>query len=237
MTVRDIDVAGKRVFLRVDYNVQFDLEGTMLDDYRLRESLPTIEYLVQQGARIILCAHRGRPGGQVIEELRNAPVAAHLATLLGCEVQSSTECIGPAVEAMVEALAPGGILLLENVRFYPGEEANDPRFARELASLADVFVSDAFGTAHRAHASVVGVGYYLPGVAGMLMERELAYLGKVASDGVRPLAVILGGSKVADKIGILKNLVDRTSLICVGGGIANTFLRAQGVDVGASLVE
>ncbi|MEX1022879.1 MAG: phosphoglycerate kinase [Dehalococcoidia bacterium] len=237
MTVRDIDVAGKRVFLRVDYNVQFDLEGTMLDDYRLRESLPTIEYLVQQGARIILCAHRGRPGGQVIEELRNAPVAAHLATLLGCEVQSSTECIGPAVEAMVEALAPGGILLLENVRFYPGEEANDPRFARELASLADVFVSDAFGTAHRAHASVVGVGYYLPGVAGMLMERELAYLGKVASDGVRPLAVILGGSKVADKIGILKNLVDRTSLICVGGGIANTFLRAQGIDVGASLVE
>lgn len=236
-TVRDIDVSGKRVFLRVDYNVQFDENGQILDDFRLRESLPTIRYLVERGARIVICAHRGRPGGKVVEELRNAPVAAHLASLMEREVQSVTECIGPAAEAAVGRMEPGDLLLLENVRFYPQEEANDPQFARQLASLADVFVSDAFGTAHRAHASVVGVGYYLPAVAGLLMERELQYVGMVATNGEPPMAVILGGAKVADKLGILKNLVDRTSLICVGGGIANTFLRAQGIDVGASLVE
>lgn len=237
MTVRDIDVSGKRVFLRVDYNVQFDDDGQILDDFRLRESLPTIRYLVERGARVIICAHRGRPGGQVVEELRNAPVAAHLSSLLECEVRSLKECVGPSVEAAVAEMQPGDLLLLENVRFYPQEEANDPQFARQLASLADVFVSDAFGTAHRAHASVVGVGYYLPAVAGLLMERELTYVGRVATDGEPPMAVILGGAKVADKIGILKNMVDRTSLICVGGGMANTFLRAQGIDVGASLVE
>ncbi len=236
-TVRDVDVSGKRVFLRVDYNVQFDEDGRILDDFRLRESLPTIRYLVERGARVVICAHRGRPGGKVVEELRNAPVAAHLSSLIEREVASATECVGPEVEAAVAAMQPGDLLLLENVRFYPQEEANDPQFARLLAALGDVFVSDAFGTAHRAHASVVGVGYYLPAVAGLLMERELKYVGRVATDGEPPMAVILGGSKVADKIGILKNLVDRTSLICVGGGIANTFLRAQGIDVGASLVE
>lgn len=235
-TVRDIDVAGKRVFLRVDYNVQFD-DGQILDDYRLRESIPTLEYLVQQGAKVIICAHRGRPGGKFNEELSNAPVAKHLATLIECEVGFVGDCVGPGVEAAVEALEPGNLLLLENVRFYAGEEANDPQFARQLASLADVFVSDAFGTAHRAHASVVGVGYYLPAVAGLLMERELDYVGRVATDGEQPIAVVLGGAKVADKLAILKNLVDRASLVCVGGGIANTFLRAQGVDVGASLYE
>lgn len=235
-TVRDIDVAGKRVFLRVDYNVQFD-DGQILDDYRLRESIPTIEYLVQQGAKVIICAHRGRPGGKFNEELSNAPVAKHLATLIECEVGFVGDCVGPEAEAAVEALEPGNLLLLENVRFHAGEEANDPQFARQLAALAEVFVSDAFGTAHRAHASVVGVGYYLPAVAGLLMERELDYLGRVATDGEQPIAVILGGAKVADKLAILKNLVDRASLVCVGGGIANTFLRAQGVDVGASLYE
>jgi len=236
MSVRDIDVTGKRVFLRVDYNVQFD-DDQILDDYRLRESIPTIQYLLERGAKIIICAHRGRPGGKVVEELRNEPVARHLATLLEHEVKSITDCIGPEVEAAAAALQSGEILLLENVRFYPQEEANDPQFARQLAALAEVFVSDAFGTAHRAHASVVGVGYYLPAVAGLLMERELDYVGRVATDGEKPLAVILGGAKVADKLAILKNLVDRASLICVGGGIANTFLRAQGIDVGASLYE
>jgi phosphoglycerate kinase len=236
-TVRDIDLQGKRVFLRVDYNVQFDDDHHILDDYRLRESLPTLQYLIEQDARIIICAHRGRPGGKVVEELRNAPVAEHLATLIGRPVRSVTACVGPEVEAAVAEMKGGDLLLLENVRFYPQEEVNDPQFAKQLAALADVFVSDAFGTAHRAHASVVGVGYYLPAVAGLLMERELAYLGRVSTDGERPIAVILGGAKVADKIGILKNLVDRTSLIIVGGGIANTFLRAQGIDVAASLVE
>jgi phosphoglycerate kinase len=236
-TVRDIDLDGKKVFLRVDFNVQFDDEHHILDDYRLRESLPTLQYLIDHDARVIICAHRGRPGGQVVDELRNAPVAEHLATLIGRPVRSVSDCIGPEVEAAVAEMQAGDLLLLENVRFYPQEEANDPQFAKRLAALADVFVSDAFGTAHRAHASVVGVGYYLPAVAGLLMERELAYIGKIATDGESPMAVILGGSKVADKIGILKNLVDRTSLIVVGGGIANTFLRAQGIDVGASLVE
>ena len=236
MTIRDIDVNGKRVFLRVDYNVQFD-NGNILDDYRLSESIPTINYLRERGAKVILCSHRGRPGGKVAEELRNEPVARHLSTLLGCEVKSVSDCIGPEVKAAAMALQPGDVMLLENVRFYAQEEANDPRFAEELASLAEVFVSDAFGTAHRAHASVVGVGYYLPAVAGLLMEREIEYLGRVATDGEQPIAVILGGAKVADKLAILKNFVDRASLICVGGGIANTFLRAQGVDVGASLFE
>lgn len=236
-TVRDIDVEGKRVFLRVDYNVQFDDAGTMLDDYRLRESLATIHYLLERNATVIICAHRGRPGGKVVEELRNAPVAAHLSMLLGRPVASVTDCVGPVAEAAVAALSPGDVLLLENVRFYAQEETNDPQFAKQLASLAEVFVSDAFGTAHRAHASVVGVGYYLPAVAGLLMERELNYIGRVATNGDKPLAVILGGAKVADKIGILENLVDRTALICVGGGIANTFLKAQGIDIGASLVE
>lgn len=235
-TVRDIDVAGKRVFLRVDYNVQFDGDA-ILDDHRLKESLPTLRYLIEQGAKVIACSHRGRPGGKFVDELRNAPVARHLSTLLGQEVRSVDDCIGPKVEAAVAAMQPGDVLLLENVRFYPQEEANDPAFARQLAGLADAFVSDAFGTAHRAHASVVGVGYYLPAVAGLLMERELNYIGRVATDGERPLAIVLGGAKVADKIAILKHLVDRADVICVGGGIANTFLKAQGLDVGASLVE
>ncbi len=235
-TVRDIDLAGKRVFLRVDYNVQF-AGDTILDDHRLKESLPTLQYLIEQGAKVIACSHRGRPGGKFVEELHNAPVAAHLSTLLGCEVRSVTDCVGPEVQAAVDAMQPGDVLLLENVRFYAEEEANDPEFARQLASLADVFVSDAFGTAHRAHASVVGVGHYLPAVAGLLMERELNYVGRIATDGDRPLGIILGGAKVADKIAILRHLVDRASVICVGGGIANTFLKAQGLDVGASLVE
>jgi phosphoglycerate kinase len=235
-TIRDIDLQGKRVFLRVDYNVQF-INGRILDDHRLRESIPTIWALQGAGARIVICSHRGRPNGEVVEELRNAPVAEHLSSLLEQEVQSVQVCIGPEAKAAVDALEPGQILLLENVRFHPEEEANDPEFARALAELADVYVSDAFGTAHRAHASVVGVPSFLPGVAGLLMEREVDYLSRIIDEPERPLGLILGGAKVSEKLAILDFLCDRADVICVGGGIANTFLMAQGIDVGSSLAE
>ncbi len=235
-TIRDIDLHGKRVFLRVDYNVQF-VNGRILDDHRLRESIPTIWALQGAGARTVICSHRGRPGGEVVEELRNAPVAAHLSSLMEQEIRSVTECIGPEAKAAVDALEPGEIVLLENVRFHPEEEANDPEFARALAELADVYVSDAFGTAHRAHASVVGVPQHLPGVAGLLMEREVDYLSRVIDDPQRPLGLVLGGAKVTEKLAILDHLCDQADVICVGGGIANTFLMAQGIDVGASLAE
>lgn len=235
-TIRDIDVSGKRVFLRVDYNVQFD-NGTILDDHRLRESLSTIRALQEAGACIVICSHRGRPKGTVVEELRNEPVAQHLSTLLGEPVAYVPDCIGPEARAAAEALQPGEILLLENVRFYPQEEANDPEFARELAALGDIFVCDAFGTAHRAHASVVGVAQYLPAVAGLLMEHELNYLERVTTRPERPFAIILGGAKVTDKLKILEHLCENADLVVIGGGIANTFLKAQGIDVGASLVE
>src|SRR5690606_30202428 len=179
-TIRDIDVQGKRVFLRVDYNVQFvngnGQPGTLLDDHRLRESVATIWALQGAGAKVIICSHRGRPNGQVVEELRNAPVAEHLSTLVNCPVRSIPECVGPVAEQAVAEMQPGDLLLLENVRFHAEEEANDPEFAKQLASLADVYVSDAFGTAHRAHASVVGVAQIIPGVAGLLLEREIKYL-------------------------------------------------------------
>ncbi|MEX2445783.1 MAG: phosphoglycerate kinase [Dehalococcoidia bacterium] len=235
-TIRDVDVRGKRVFLRVDYNVQFD-DGEMLDDFRLRESIPTIRFLQEQGAKVIACSHRGRPGGKVVDELRNARVAEHLGTLLGEQVLAIPDCIGPDVEAAIEAMQPGQVILLENVRFHAEEEANDDDFASTLAALADVFVCDAFGTAHRAHASVVGVAKHLPAVAGLLMERELEYLERITVEPERPFAIVLGGAKVADKLAILHNLCDRADLICIGGGIANTFLKAQGIDVAASLVE
>ena len=235
-TIRDIDLHDKRVFLRVDYNVQF-VNEQILDDHRLRESIATIWALQGAGAKIVICSHRGRPGGEIVDELRNAPVAAHLSTLLDHEVKYVPECVGPVAKAAVEALEPGGIVLLENVRFHAEEEANDPDFARELGDLADIYVSDAFGTAHRAHASVVGVPAFLPAVAGLLMEREVDYLSRVTDDPERPFGLILGGAKVTEKLAILEFLCERADVICVGGGIANTFLMAQGIDVGASLVE
>ena len=235
-TVRDIDVAGKRVFLRVDYNVQFEGDQ-ILDDHRLRESLPTIALLREAGARIIISSHRGRPGGEVVDELRNAPVAAYLGRLLETEVRSIEECIGPAANAAIDALEPGELLLLENVRFHAGEETNDPAFATALASSADIYVSDAFGTAHRPHASIIGVPAILPGVAGLLLEREVDFLTRATETQERPLVLILGGAKVADKIEILEHLCDIADIICVGGAISNTFLKAQGIDTGASLVE
>ena len=235
-TIRDIDLHGRRVFLRVDYNVQF-LDGQILDDHRLRESIPTICSLQDSGARIVICSHRGRPNGKVVEELSNVPVAQHLSKLLGQNVATVSSCIGPEAQAAAEALRPGEVLVLENVRFYPEEEDNDPEFAEALAALADVYVSDAFGTAHRAHSSVVGVPKHLPAVAGLLMEREVNYLGSVVDNPRRPLGLVLGGAKVAEKLSILEFLCDSADVICVGGGIANTFLIAQGIDVGASLAE
>ena len=236
-TIADIDLYGKTVLLRVDYNVQFDDSGEILDDHRLKESIPTIRALQDKEARIVICSHRGRPNGEFVDELRNQPVATHLSKLLGQEVNALDEAIGPEVKKAVTKLAGGEIVLLENVRFYEGEEANDPGFPRELASLADVFVSDAFGTAHRAHASVVGVGFYLPAISGLLMQKELDYLSRVTESIERPFGTVLGGGKVAEKLRILGHLADQADVICVGGGIANTFLQGQGIDVGDSLVE
>ena len=232
-SIRDIDLAGRRVFLRVDYNVQIE-DGKVVDDLRLRESLPTIAYLRKAGASIILCSHRGRPRGQVVENLRNVPVATHLSGLIETPVRSVGDCIGPEAEAAAAALAPGELLMLENVRFHPGEETNDPEFGRQLARLADVYVSDAFGAAHRAHASIVGVPQHLPAVAGLLLERELNALGGL-TEPERPFAIVLGGAKVADKIAILNHLARMADVICVGGAVANTFLAEQGIDVADSL--
>ncbi|MYE32107.1 MAG: phosphoglycerate kinase [Chloroflexi bacterium] len=232
-SIRDIDLAGRRVFLRVDYNVQVD-DGRVIDDMRLRESLPTIAYLREAGASVILCSPRGRPRGQVVENLRNVPVATHLSRLIETPVRSVGDCVGPEAEAAASGLEPGQLLMLENVRFHAGEEENDPAFAQQLARLADVYVSDAFGTAHRAHASIVGVPKYLPAVAGLLLEREIAALGGL-TEPERPFGIVLGGAKVSDKIAILRHLAAKADVVCVGGGVANTFLAEQGFDVADSL--
>lgn len=236
-TIRDLDLRGRRVLLRTDYNVQVDEDGVIVDDLRLRESLPTLRMLRDGGARVIVCSHRGRPRGEVVEDLRNEPVAHRLGELLGCEVRSIQTCVGPEAEAAAAALAPGEVLMLENIRFEPGEEGNDPAFARQLAALADVYVNDAFGTAHRAHASIVGVAALLPAVGGLLLEREVDYLEQVTEQPDRPLGLLLGGAKVADKIGIVEHLLDHADVICVGGAIASTFLVARGFDVADSLID
>jgi len=237
-TVRDIDVKGKRVLMRVDFNVPLDkADRHVQDDTRIRAALPTIDCLRQQGARLILCSHLGRPDGKVVDALRMAPVARHLGDLLGLPVKTTGCCTGPEVEAAAQALAPGEVLLLENLRFHPEEEGNDPAFAKALASLADVYVNDAFGTAHRAHASTAGVAAYLPAVAGFLMEKELAFLGKALADPERPFAAIIGGAKISTKIAVLESLLDKVDRLIIGGGMACTFLKAEGFDVGASLVE
>lgn len=237
-TVRDIDVTGKRVLVRVDFNVPLDkATRTVLDDTRIRAALPTIRYLRERGARVILCSHLGRPDGQVREDLRLAPVAARLSELLGAPVRTASDCVGPEVEAAAAALGPGDVLLLENLRFHPEEEANDPAFAKRLASLAEVFVNDAFGTAHRAHASTAGVAAYLPAVAGFLMEKEIDYLDRVVTRPERPVAAIIGGAKISSKIGVLEHLLSKVDVILIGGGMASTFLKAGGLEVGDSLVE
>ena len=236
-TVRDINVAKKRVLVRVDFNVPQDKAGQITDDTRVRAALPTIQYLREQGAKVILCSHLGRPKGKVAEEFRLAPVARRLSELLDAPVATVKDCIGPDAVKAAKALKPGQVLLLENLRFYAQEEANDAEFAKQLASVADVYVNDAFGTAHRAHASTEGVTHFLPSVAGFLMERELNFLGQATADPTRPYVAILGGAKVSDKIAVIENLLPKVDQLIVGGGMANTFLKAQGLEIGASLVE
>ncbi|MDR7473162.1 MAG: phosphoglycerate kinase [Armatimonadota bacterium] len=235
-TIRDVDVAGRRVLVRVDFNVPLD-DGRVADDRRIREALPTIQELRRRGARVILASHLGRPEGKVAESLRMDPVARRLSELLDAPVRKLADCVGPEVERAVAEMRDGDVILLENLRFHPGEEANDPEFARALASLADLYVNDAFGTAHRAHASTVGVARYLPAVAGLLMERELEYLSRALEDPRRPFVAILGGKKVSDKIGVIRNLLGRADTLLIGGAMAYTFLRARGYGVGASLCE
>lgn len=236
-TVRDVDVAGRRVLVRVDFNVPLDPRGRVADDRRIRESLPTLRDLLERGAAVVVMSHLGRPGGRVVEALRMAPVGERLAQLLGRPVHVLRDCVGPEVEAVVARLQPGEVALLENLRFHPGEEANDPEFARALARLGDLYVNDAFGTAHRAHASTVGVAAHLPAVAGLLMEKEIRYLSRLLEGPDHPFVAILGGKKVSDKIGVLRNLLTRVDAVLVGGGMAYTFLRAQGYGVGRSVVE
>lgn len=236
MTVRDVDWRGKRALVRVDFNVPLN-DGVITDDTRIRAALPTLRYLLEQGASLVLMSHLGRPKGKVRPELSLAPVARHLAEQLGRPVQLAPGATGDEVESMARGLQPGDVLLLENVRFDPREEANDETMAQELARLGDVFVTDAFGAAHRAHASTVGVARFLPTVAGLLVERELDVLGRLLADPERPFVAVLGGSKVSDKIPIARHLSGRADVMLFGGGMAFTFLHARGVDVGRSLLD
>jgi len=235
-TVRDIDVTGKRVLVRVDFNVPIK-DGKVADDTRIVAALPTIRYLIEHGAKVILMSHLGRPKGKVVPEMSLRPVAERLSELLGREVKFVPDCIGPEAEAAVAAMKPGDVILLENTRFHPEEKKNDPEFAKKLASLGDLFVNDAFGSAHRAHASTEGVAHYLPAVAGFLMEKELNVLGRLLEAPEHPFIAILGGAKISDKIGVIRNLLTRVDGLLIGGGMANTFLKAEGYEVGESLVE
>jgi phosphoglycerate kinase len=235
-TVKDIAVKGKRVLIRVDFNVPL-ADGEVADDTRIRAALPTIQYLLERGAAIILMSHLGRPKGQVREELRMDSVARRLSELLGRHVAKVGDCIGPEAERAAASLKPGHVLLLENLRFHPEEEKNDRAFAQELASLADVYVNDAFGTAHRAHASTSGVAQYLPAVAGLLLETELEFLGNALTGPKRPFVAILGGAKISDKIGVVRSLLRKADVLLIGGAMANTFLKAKGYEVGQSLTE
>lgn len=235
-TIRDIDAKGKKVLVRVDFNVPTK-DGVVGDDTRIQAALPTIKYLLDQGAAVILCSHLGRPKGEVNEKYSMKPVAEHLSKVLGMKVAFATDCIGPAAETAAKELKAGEVLLLENTRFHAGEEKNDLDMAKQMASLADLFVNDAFGTAHRAHASTEGVTHFLPGVAGFLLEKEIKYLGQVVSEPKKPFVAIMGGAKISDKIGVIKNLLLKADSILIGGGMANTFFKAQGYPVADSLVE
>ena len=238
-TVRDIDVAGKKVLLRCDFNVPMakDGSGVITDDKRIRAALPTIQYLLEQNAAVVACSHMGKPKGEVKPELSLKPVAARLSELLGKPVIMAEDVVGPDARAKAAALKPGEILLLENTRFEPGETKNDPALAKAMASLADVYVSDAFGAVHRAHASTAGVADYLPAVSGFLIQKELEVIGGALADPKRPLVAILGGSKVSSKIGVINNLLEIADTIIIGGGMAYTFIKAQGGEIGTSLLE
>ena len=235
-TVRDVDVGGRRVFVRADLNVPLD-DGRITDDTRIRASLPTLVHLLERGAIVILASHLGRPNGKVNDALRLKPVADRLSQLLGRPVRMTGDALGPGVQVAVEKLRPGDLLLLENLRFHAEEEANDPEFAKALASLADVYVNDAFGAAHRAHASTEGITHHLPAVAGLLMEREVEALSRLLKKPPRPFHAVIGGAKVSGKLEVLEALLSRCQAVLVGGGMANTFLAARGLELGKSLVE
>ncbi|UOY91054.1 phosphoglycerate kinase [Ectobacillus sp. JY-23] len=235
-SIRDVDVKGKRVFCRVDFNVPMK-DGQITDETRIRAALPTIQYLMEKGAKVILASHFGRPKGQVVEEMRLTPVAKRLGELLGKNVAKTDEAYGPEVQAAIAEMNEGDVLVLENVRFYPGEEKNDPALAKEFAALADLYVNDAFGAAHRAHASTAGIAEYIPAVSGLLMEKEIEVLGKALSNPERPFTAIIGGAKVKDKIGVIRNLLDKVDNLIIGGGLAYTFVKAQGYEIGKSLCE
>jgi phosphoglycerate kinase len=236
LTIRDLDAAGKRVFVRVDFNVPLE-DGKITDDSRIVAALPTIKSLLSQGAIVILASHLGRPDGKVQDSMRLRPVAERLSQLLKMPVPVTGDALGVGTEDAIKRLKPGECILLENLRFHSEEEKNDPAFAKALASYADVYVNDAFGTAHRAHASTEGITHYLPAYAGLLMEKEIEFLGKLMENPERPFAAIIGGAKVSGKIQVLRNLVDKVDVLVIGGGMANTFLLAQGKQVGKSLVE
>jgi len=235
-SITDIDVMGKRVLVRVDFNVPIK-DGAVGDDTRIRAAIPTVQYLLDHGASVILCSHLGRPKGEVMPEYSLRPVATHLSKLLDRPVAFAEDCVGPVAEQAASALKPGGVLLLENTRFHAGETKNDAEMSKQLAALADIYVNDAFGSAHRAHASTEGVARYLPAVAGFLMEKEIRYLGQAIENPAHPFIAILGGAKISDKIGVIKNLLEKADQVLIGGGMANTFFKAQGYPVGDSLVE
>ncbi|HKR81404.1 MAG TPA: phosphoglycerate kinase [Candidatus Saccharimonadales bacterium] len=236
-TMHDIEVSGKRVLLRADYNVPLNDDGTIADDYRLQQSLPTVRALLEKGAKLVICSHLGRPDGKADTKLSLAPVAKRLGELLGQEVQFVTDCVGPAAEKAAEGLQDGQVLLLENLRFHSEEEQNDDGFAAQLAKLAEVFVQDGFGVVHRAHASTDAITHHLPSVAGLLLEKEVDTITNVMENPTRPLVAIVGGAKISDKIDILNRFIDLADVVVVGGAMANTFLDAKGVKVGKSLVE
>lgn len=235
-SVRDIDVNGKRVFVRVDFNVPLE-NGKITDDTRIQETLPTIKFLIEQGAKVILASHMGRPKGEVVDSMRLTPAAVRLGELLGKPVKKLDESIGENVKAEIATMENGDVVVLENVRFHKGEEKNDPELAKQFAELADVFVNDAFGAAHRAHASTEGIAHHLPAVAGLLMEKELSVLGKALSNPERPFTAIIGGSKVKDKIDVINKMIEIADNIIIGGGLAYTFFKAQGHEIGKSLLD
>jgi phosphoglycerate kinase len=236
-TVKDINLKGKQVLLRADYNVPIRADGEIADDYRIRQSVPTVEYLVKQGCKVVICSHMGRPNGKRDKHLSLKPVAKHLAKLIGQPVALADDCIGPVAEKAASKLKAGEVLLLENLRFHPEEEANDKLFAEALSRLGEVFVEDGFGVVHRAHASTEGVTHYLPSVAGFLLEKEVTTLTDAMTKPERPLMAIIGGAKIADKLDVLNRFIDIADFVAIGGAMANTFLKAQGIEIGKSVAD
>ena len=236
-SIRDAELSGQRVIMRVDFNVPLDKEGNITDDTRIRAALPSIEHILKQNTKLILMSHLGRPKGQVSEELRLSPLGKRLSELLSKEVIITRDCIGEETKKIISGMQTGDVALLENLRFYKEEENNDDGFAKALAEYADVYVNDAFGTAHRAHASTEGIAHHLPGLAGFLMEKEISFLGKLLYDPEKPYAAIIGGAKVSTKIGVLEKLLEKVDVLIIGGGMSYTFLKAKGFEVGHSLME